>query len=328
MSKLIEKYIYDVTRRLKEEEREDVGNELRANILEMVEDESNEEEVKRALYSLGSPRQIANSYRNYKGLISPIWMGDYLYTLKIVLIILGSIGLVFGLIESLQSIESNMVFGTIFEVFFETIGNAFSSLLSGFAIVTLIFIAIDRYGEKKDDWKVEDLPEVPKKTDLSISRSGSIAGLIVTIIFGSIWLYILYYSNLYLGWFEVGGEWVVEESIFNLEYTRLFVLIFGVSLLVEAIVYAFKIKYAQWNYNLLIMYVISKVFSVVVAVVFLTGDLISVDFITRISTELSFTYDQVDNFINIFKSSIVGIIIVANIIDCSSLYFKKIKYLK
>ena len=328
MSKLIEKYIYDVTRRLREEEREDVGNELRANILEMVEDENNDEEVKKALYSLGSPRQIANSYRNYKPLISPIWMGDYLYTLKIVLIILGTIGIVFGLIESLRNIDTEVVFETIFEVFFETIGNTISSLISGFAIVTLIFIAIDRHGEKKDEWKVEDLPEVPKKADLSISRSGSIAGLVVTIIFGSIWLYVLYYSNLYLGWFEVGGEWVVDQSIFNLEYTRLFVIVFGVSLLVEAIVYAFKIKYAQWNYNLLTMYVISKILSVVVAVVFLSGDLISVDFITRVSTDLSFTYNQVENFINVFLSVIVGIIIVANVIDLISLYFKKIKYLK
>lgn len=328
MSKLIDKYIYDVTRRLKEEEKEDVGNELRANILEMVEDENNDEEVKKALYSLGSPRQIANSYRNYKPLISPIWMADYLYTLKIVLIILGTIGIVFGLIESLRNIDTTVVFEVIFEVFFETIGNTISSLLSGFAIVTLIFIAIDKHGEKKNEWKVEDLPEIPKKADLSISRSGSIAGLVVTIIFGSIWLYVLYYSNLYLGWFEVGGEWVVEESIFNLEYTRLFVIVFGVSLLVEAIVYGFKIKYAQWNYSLLTVYVISKIFSVVVAVVFLTGDLINVDFITRISSELTFTYDQVENFINIFKSSIVGIIIVANIIDLISLYFKKIKYLK
>ncbi len=328
MSKLIDKYIYDVTRRLKEEEKEDVGNELRANILEMVEDENNEEEIKNALYSLGSPRQIANSYRNYKGLISPMWMGDYLYTLKIVLIILGAIGIVFGFIESIQNIESEVIFGTIFEVFFETLGNTISSLLSGFAIVTLIFIAIDRHGEKKDEWKIEDLPEIPKKTDLSISRTGSIAGLVATIIFGFIWLYVLYYSNLYLGWFEVGGEWVVDQSIFNLEYTRLFVIVFGVSLLIEAIVYAFKIKYAQWNYNLLIMYVISKIFSVVVVVVFLTGDLISVDFITRVSTELTFTYSEVENFINIFLRTIVGIVIVANVIDLISLYFKKIRYLK
>lgn len=328
MSKLIDKYIYDVTRRLKEEEREDVGNELRANILEMVEDETNEEEIKNALYSLGSPRQMANSYRNYKGLISSIWMGDYLYTLKIVLIVLGSIGIVFGLIESLQNIESNVILGTIFEVFFETIGNSISSMLSGFAIVTLIFIAIDRHGEKKDEWKVEDLPDIPKKTDLSVSRSGSIAGLVFTIIFGSIWLYVLFYSNLYLGWFEIDGNWVVEASIFNLEYTRLFVIIFGVSLVLENIVYLYKIKTAQWSYNLLIVYVISKVFSVVVAVIFLSGNLINVEFITRISTELSYTYDQVDNFIYIFKISLIAIIIFANIVDFVSLYFKKIRYLK
>jgi len=53
-----------------------------------------------------------------------------------------------------------------------------------------------------------------------------------------------------------------------------------------------------------------------------------VDFITRVSTDLSFTYDQVENFINVFLYAIVGIIIVTNIIDLISLYFKKIRYLK
>lgn len=329
MNKLIEKYIYDVTRRLPQDTREDVGNELRANILEMVQDDNNEEEIKKVLYSLGSPRSLANSYRTTKKhLISSELMSDYLHVLKLVLIILGVVGLVFGLIEALQTHESTNVFGIFFEVVVMVIGNIINILLSGFAIVTIIFILIDNYAEKKDIWKVEDLPEPPKKTTLEISRAGSITGLVFTIIFGAIWLYVLYYSNIYFGWFNTEGIWVVEQSLFNLEYTRSFVIIFAITLLFDILVYVFKIKYTKWKESLAILYAFSKVISVVVTILFLLGsNLINPDFITKVAFELSVNASEVTRFINVFKYSIIGLAIFGNVVDLISMYFKQFRFI-
>ncbi|MDT8336318.1 MAG: hypothetical protein RQ856_00670 [Candidatus Izemoplasmatales bacterium] len=329
MNKIIEKYIYDVTRRLPQDTREDVGNELRTNILEMVQDDNNEEEIKKVLYSLGSPRSLANSYRTTKKhLISSELMSDYLHVLKLVLIILGVVGLVFGLIDALQTHESTNVFGIFIEVVAMVIGNIISILLRGFAIVTIIFILIDNYSERKDVWKVEDLPEPPKKPTLAISRAGSISGLVFTVIFGAIWLYVLYYSNIYFGWVNTDGVWTVEQSLFNVEYTRGFVLLFAITLILDISVCAFKIKYTKWNYNLAILYTFSKVVSVVVSVVFLLGsNLINPDFITKVSIELSLNVSDVTRFIDIFKYSIIGLAIFGNIVDLISMYFKQFRFI-
>lgn len=327
MGNIIERYIYDVIRRLPEKDREDVENELRGNILEMIENPNDDEEVKKVLYSLGSPRLLANNYRNYSPLISSTWMGDYLYTLKIVLIVLGSIGLFFGFIESIQNIEASQIVLKVFEVFFKTIGNTFSSMLSGFAIVTIIFIFLEKQSEKKDVWNVDKLPEIPKKVNLSISYKSSIAGLIFTVIFGGLWIYLLYFSNMYLGWFNSDGDWVVDQVVFNLSYTRTFAILFFFTLLADVVVYIFKINYGQWNKLLIFMYSISKIFGLIVLALFLTGDLISSDFISRISTELSFSYSEVDNFINSFKYAILGLAALGNVVDIITIYFKQFKYL-
>jgi hypothetical protein len=47
MNKLFDRYVYDVVRRLPIEIREDVKEELKANISEMIVDETNDEEVKK-----------------------------------------------------------------------------------------------------------------------------------------------------------------------------------------------------------------------------------------------------------------------------------------
>ena len=56
---LIERYVYDVTRRLPEKEREDVMKELRANIYDMLPEGASEDAVKKVLYELGSPVSLA-----------------------------------------------------------------------------------------------------------------------------------------------------------------------------------------------------------------------------------------------------------------------------
>jgi hypothetical protein len=330
MNKLIENYVYDVVRRLPSKMRDDVGAELKANIYEMIDDDTNEEEVKKVLYSMGSPRSLASSYTaGRKQIISIEWISDYKYVLKLVLIILGSIALVFGLIDAIQNYTSSNAFAIFFEVLSKVIGNVIDSLLSGFAIVTIIFIIIDNYADKDDKWKLEDLPEPPKETNLKISRAGSISGLVFAIIFGALWMYILYYSNIYFGWYTDNGGWNLEVSLFNLDYTRTFVWLFAIAILLDITVYVMKINYSMWNRPLVGAYVLSKVVGVLVSVIFLAGaSLINQDFIVRVAAELSFSQSSVENFIKIMRYSIIGIVIFANIIDLISMYFKQFRYVE
>jgi len=61
---LIDLYIYEVTRRLPEKNREDIALELRSTIEDMLPEHYKEEEVKAVLTKLGNPAILANSYRD------------------------------------------------------------------------------------------------------------------------------------------------------------------------------------------------------------------------------------------------------------------------
>jgi predicted transcriptional regulator len=55
MDNLIERYVYDVTRRLPEQERGEVGKELKSNIYDMLSDDADEAEIRTVLYELARP---------------------------------------------------------------------------------------------------------------------------------------------------------------------------------------------------------------------------------------------------------------------------------
>jgi len=330
VSKLIERYVYDVTRRLPEKMREDVASELNSNIYEMLGENYSDEDVKNVLFSLGKPRELSNNYRtSKKNLISEEWMGDYLFTLKIVLIVLGSIGLVFGLVDALSNIQAELFIGVFFEVVSKVISNIINTLLSGFAIVTLIFVLIDINAKKtKEVWNLEDLPEIPKSKDMKLSRAGSITGLVFTVIFGSVWIYILYNSDVYIGWVSYNDSWLVEETLFNLDYTRGFIWLFILSIVFEVIVYLYKIKTGQWDNYLTLIYSISKVFSVVVVVIFLSGNnLINPEFFTFVSETIEMSVDELIRLFGILQKVIIALVIFSNVVDLISVNYKHYKHM-
>jgi len=331
MKNLIERYIYDVTRRLPQNAREDVGEELRSNIFEMIGESSDEEEIKKVLYSMGSPRALANNYRtSKKHLISEEWMGDYIYVLKIVLFILGTIGLVFGFINAIQNYTANNIILIILEILSMTIGSLISRLISGFAIVTIIFILIDNFADKKSVWKLEDLPQVPKEANLKISRSGSILGIVVSLIFGFIWIYFLYYGSFLVDISQTSENiWIIQTKIFNIDYTRTFIPFFIITIVFDVIVYGFKIKYTQWNKTLIVLYYISKIVGLSVVVLFLLGNnLFNIEFVNSVSEVLSISIESVNKGITRLIYLVVGIMFITNLIDLISVYFKQFRHIK
>ena len=72
MENLIERYVYDVVRRLPEQEQDEVGAELRSNIYDMLPEDAGDADVCAAITELGSPLLLAEQYRqNPRCLISP-----------------------------------------------------------------------------------------------------------------------------------------------------------------------------------------------------------------------------------------------------------------
>ena len=250
MNDLVARYIYDVTRRLPEENRAEVKKELQANISDMLPSNPTEEQIKEVLKTLGNPRVLAHNYLGKsKSLISAEWMDDYLRVLKIVLIIFGTLAFIFGLIEHISHPEATKLIGIILEVIAKVISETIQSLIRGFAIVTIVFALISRYAspEKIKAWEPSQLPKLPKEQVVTIKRTSSVAGLIFTVIFRVLLVFLLINRRLYLAWTADGEWWVRDTLMFNDAAVKLFVPFIFISIVFVIVTYVTKIYFGHWN---------------------------------------------------------------------------------
>lgn len=82
---LIEIYIYEVTRRLPEKNREDIALELQSTIEDMLPVDYSEKDVKMVLEKLGSPVTLASGYGDRPmHLIGPRYFNVYVTLLKMI----------------------------------------------------------------------------------------------------------------------------------------------------------------------------------------------------------------------------------------------------
>lgn len=193
MDNLIERYIFDLVRRLPEGERAEVEQELRANIYDMLPEEPTPEAVREVLCQLGPPIALAEQYRQRpRYLISPATYDDYIRALKLVAIIVGLVLLAVGLI--LGGFDA-MSAGNLVEGIAETVSSGISLAVSGVfqALVwtTVAFVIADRVragegAQKESGWTPENLPELPQKDSRAIPLSDSIVELVLTVVFSAL----------------------------------------------------------------------------------------------------------------------------------------------
>jgi len=287
MKDVIERYVYDVTRRLKESQREEVKKELNANIADMLNGSERQEDIEKVLLTLGEPRNLANEYRDKpRYLISPKWMDEYLMVLKIVLIVVGAVALVFGLLNHLLNPISGNLFEVIGDVLGGTIDDMFSGLFQAFTVVTLIFVVIDHYDVKKgkNTWSLVKLPTLPKENEVKISRSGSIVGMIFTIIFGSVFIYLIANNSLYIGWYNNGIRWQATELVFNRNLIMPFIPLFILSLAIQVGSHLVKAIYGRLNVTVAVVHTLEKLVSIAVFILFVTTpNIVNPDFIQQIA---------------------------------------------
>ena len=152
---LIERYIYAVTKSLPQKQKAKIAKELKANIEEMLaqnsSNESLEEKVNKILLELGDPEILADNYRGSKKfLIGPVYYDIYLMVLKIV------IAAVVGVISIAFFIKSFFTANLdIANIGLEYLGSIFSGAMQAFAWTTIIFIIIEK-NNLKDKVEVEE----------------------------------------------------------------------------------------------------------------------------------------------------------------------------
>src|SRR5690554_160935 len=137
-NKLIDRYVYDVTRRVESKSREEIEKELKSNIYDMLGDNPSDDEIKQVLLSLGKPSDLANKYRSNDNsyLISPKYYHDYIKTLKIAGIIVLTFTLVFSILTFAFSINT-LGFEAAIDKFADGLGeNLLNAAISVFAVIT------------------------------------------------------------------------------------------------------------------------------------------------------------------------------------------------
>ena len=188
----IERYVYDVARRLPEKDREEVKKELRANITDMLPENPGDEQVKKVLYELGSPASLAEKYRQKpRYLISPAYYDEYVRVLKWVLPLVGVVVMVIGFaVSAFDAVKagSNNYALVASGIISKGISMGISAAFQALVWTTVGFAIAERSGERSarsdaHGWKVEDLPEVQKNEKANIALSESIAELIVIVVF-------------------------------------------------------------------------------------------------------------------------------------------------
>ncbi len=148
---LIELYIQEVTRRLPEKNREDIGLELQSTIADMLPEDHTEQDVKAVLLKLGDPVTLASGYRDRPmHLIGPRYYDVYISLLKMIL----PIAAVFSLIALVGDNPFRDTENTIVDAILKIIGKGIAGIISTsiqvFFWLTLSFAIAERLDTSKN----------------------------------------------------------------------------------------------------------------------------------------------------------------------------------
>ncbi|WRS28001.1 hypothetical protein U6B65_02435 [Oscillospiraceae bacterium MB08-C2-2] len=270
MNKMVERYIYDVTRRLSEKERSEVRLELEMCIADMLPDNPKEQDITGVLTKLGAPYLLAEQYRqNPRYLISPAVFELYISVLKTVTMVMAG---VFAFIGAVTVALPN----SIVEILLSSIDSALSGALRAVFWVTVGFAISERCKSKPKSWTVDDLPQLTEQTGIKIPRSSSIARIILSVVLTA-WFTISIVRAEWLLPFVYDTEIIIPFSQAALDRSILFILsLGGINLLINCL----KLYWARWNLSLCIANIVSNIVWVSIAIYILHWpDLLSSEFV-------------------------------------------------
>lgn len=316
MNNLIERYLYDVTRRLPEGERDEVRKELEANITDMLAENPSEQDITDVLTELGAPSKLAEQYRQKpRYLISPAQYDTYLSVLKLVMLIVALVaGLGTALTEMLQSQAVGNIGTVIGNIMGSAISGAFQGVCAAAFWVTVGFVIAERRGiNKTKTWTIRDLPVLPDKSGVKLPRSRTIVSMALTVFFtGMIILLIIRYDTMLI--LAHGGEIIhpfTQEALYR---SIPYLVVLGcLSLVVSGV----KLYYERWTMPLCIVNVLHNIIWVsVVIYMFYWPDIWSEEF----TFFMERTFNARSDILSYFNTGgmiliISGALILAAVID-------------
>lgn len=254
---MINRYIYAVTQRLPQSQRDDISEELKGLIEDMLDErvqdgKVTDKDVEGVLLELGNPKRLAQSYRGTrKYIIGPELYDSYVSVLKIVLLSLVAAMTIGFAIEIVINPPA------ILDHFVDYIVSFFTIIPQGIGWVTFGFVVIDYSGGGKiqakhlnmdKDWKPADLAPIPDPKR-QIKRGETIFSIAFYVLFIALFAF----SSDYFGVFIFNDDkpftiipFLNEETLSI--YLPLLILILGLSILKETL----KLISGKWTLKLVL----------------------------------------------------------------------------
>ncbi len=252
---LINRYVYQVGRRLPERTRADVEQELRSLLMDALEERTGrtagasatftEEEQVAVLEEFGPPEQMAGKYRPQPHYV----IGPKVFTLY--LIVIGAIagaGLLASIITTAVSTLGHDANTSVFGLLLRG-GTIFMNIaLSGIGSATLVFALLDRLipdeeftPDEEEKWNPRDLPAVEPRNE--IKR----AGLIVEIAFQALLMTAFLAFGQRIGGAYYDGTWhstpsFLSAAFFSI-YLPLLVARWGLTILLDVVL----LRQGRWQ---------------------------------------------------------------------------------
>ncbi|MFK9095220.1 HAAS signaling domain-containing protein [Bacillus salipaludis] len=331
--KLIEVYIFEVTKRLPVKSRDDIALELRSTIEDMLPENYTELDVKDALSKLGNPASLAASYRDTpKYLIGPNLYDIYILTMKRVIPWAILISIFIHTFVSIVSFEGKeAILSVAINTIGILIGNVINVLIQVFFWITIVFAVVERVGisnadlphnKKCEKWTPEDLKNVeiiPKKK--AISK----ADVVFSFIWTAIWAIAYFNADHLVGIYRSmdGNGLQFVMPIFNQDTLLSYWPIVLIFIVLEIGLIVYKWNAAQWTMKLVIVNAIIHLLSVIAFIVIARNPHLLNDAIIPYTAELfETTSSTVANSLDWIWRIIVASFVVTTLIEIFDSYRK------
>ncbi|HKM35629.1 MAG TPA: hypothetical protein VJY54_12950 [Lachnospiraceae bacterium] len=341
---LVERYLYDVVRRLPEKQRKDIEEELRTLIEDMAEEKSartdiTDDVLKSVLEQLGDPAKLSSKFREEGNcLISGEYYTLYCQVLKIVLACVGAGMAVAVIVSFFVTSVTDSVSGWIQSLTgsFVDLFSIPSALIQAFGWVTLSFYVMQRKQVKLDQnekiWNVKDLPEIPDKKAI-ISRGESIFG----IVFGVLFIVMFICAPEFVGiWIKSSGKELISIPALNLSIWSGVLPFMIISLFVG--IMDDLVKLINGRYNLAVMYmnIVSNCITIAMTFFIFKGHQIwNPDLVASVTsiTEKTFQteYDIMSHWSQLvvegtLSNIFVAIIVIGSLIEMLVTIYRTLRY--
>lgn len=318
---LIERYIYAVTKQLPKKQREDVAQELRGLIDDMLNERCGEitpteKDIRIVLTELGTPQELSAQYDEdaKKCLIGHPYYSTYKFVLKIVLFA-AAVGITIANLM-LQLVEPQEWFSAItgwLEMLYNT-------LLATFAIVTLLFAFFYRKGVQiTEPFNFDKLPSVPKRTK-ELSKRECIAGMVFIVIFVVVFLAVPQIMGFHI---DRNGLRIPMFSVSALRETWYIIILFAICGMIRESV---KLLEGRYNKPVLIVATVTNAISAILSIWWLTGfNLIHPEFLANVATLFEGEDAFVINLFSNFQLYFLIIMLFALILDSVEVAIKTLR---